>query len=352
MINKRYTSNSNLTFKLLKLIGSPFIIQEYAEPLRRKEVKNLFYHAIKNRITLLYLETLGRHNKLYDLENIYHKNDARCFKIYDAMAQISEFLNDLYIEHAIFKSIKPFPDASVDIDTIIFDSEQYSFVIKQFIKAGYSLLGYGPQSVTFFDEEAKVGIDLYREIAVSWVIYLDKKKLRKNITLKTLPNKKRAYTLEIQADLLSMIAHSVMKEQFFSLAEYYTFLIWLNEMNKKNIDTFKRLTISNNLCIPTKSFITIAAAIHNEIFDKIPSKMSLLLRDLGIENVEVNRLGQNSFQTPYKYHSLTVSRSLLNKIREKKFKESFALQIYKMMNPYFTNTILSGIIDHVIRETY
>ena len=341
----------NSTLKLLKAIGSPFVHEEYSKPFR-EEISALYLHAIKNRVPLLYLDTLDKQKKLFNLKATYCKQYSRYLKIFDAMAHVSDFLSSLDVEHAIFKSIKPFPDASVDVDTLIFDSKKYEKLIRSCPKAGWKMLGYGPQSATFFDSEAEVGIDLYREVAVSWVIYLDKEKLKRYFARRILPNKKGVYSFRVEADLLATIAHSVIKEQIFTLAEYYTLLISLERMKMTEIERFKGLVETNNMVVPVKSFITLIAVLHKEAFGIIPRKLAVLLYELGSDGLEEKRLRQNDFQTPHKYHFLTLLKSLLGKLKEEKARKSMALQGFNMMQPRFAKSVVAGVLDHIIRETY
>jgi len=341
----------NSTVKLLKAIGSPFVNERRCEAFAEEEVPALYLHAIKNRIPLLYLDTLNRQNKLFDLKPVYCREYSRYLKIFDTMAEVSDFLSSLNVEHVIFKSIRPYPDASVDIDTLIFDSEKYERALKSFLKTGWNILGYGPQSATFFDSEAQVGIDLYREIAVSWVIYLDKRKLEKHIVRIRLPNNKYVSTLQPEADLVAIIAHSVIKEQVYTMAEFYTFLKLLKMMKRKEVENLIEL-IRTDILVVAKSFISVTLALHKEAFGFIPEKLAVLSSELGREGLEENRLAQSAFHTPHKYHYLTLVRSLMGKLKEEKTRKSMAMQGFKMMDLGFTRTVVAGIVDHMTRETY
>jgi hypothetical protein len=73
---------------------------------------------------------------------------------------------------------------------------------------------------------------------------------------------------------------------------------------------------------------------------------------LGEENFETTRLIQKDFETPHKYHPITVAKSLLEIAKGNKTRNSMATQIYQMLNPRFTKKFLKDIIQHVKRETY
>jgi hypothetical protein len=355
-LTSSYISNDgnmmNSTIKLLRILGSPLIFREYQKPLQEKEIPILYVHAIKNRIPLLYLDNLKKQKKLFNLEPVYREGYLRWLKILDAMARLSDFLNSLDIEHAIFKSIKPYPDASVDIDILIFDPREYQEAVKMLPKAGWNILGYGPQSITFFDSIAKVGIDLYREIAASCIVYVDKRKLRKCVIQRMLPNGKYVHTLELEADLTTIIAHSVIKEQVYTLAEYYTFLNYLKIMRIKEVENFVNLMKIHKMMAAVKPFISVTIALHREAFCCVPEKLAFLSNMVGVESLEQSRLAQNLFQTPHKYHLLTLFKSLKNKLEEEKTRKSVATQISNMMRPQFTKTFVEGLISHVMRETY
>ena len=342
----------NLTMELLKIVGSPFTPEVRQGTLQEKELRMLYLHAVKNRMRLLYLETLKEREELFDLKPRYSEQYSRYLKIFDAMARVSNFLDSLDVKHAIFKSIRPYPSATVDVDTLVFDSDEYQEAVKAMLKAGWEMLGYGPQSITFFDSEAKVGIDMYREVAVSWVVYLDKRKLKRYVIRMTLPNKKGVSTLRPEADLVAIIAHSVIKEQVYALADYYTFLYHLKRMKMREIENLIDLIKINNVVTAAKSYVSITAALHREACGWVPEKLAMLLNELGVESLEVKRLTQSLFQTPYKYHPLTLLKSLINKLAEEKTRKSVATQFLNMMRPGFAKSVVNGLLDHIIRETY
>jgi hypothetical protein len=342
----------NPTLKLLRVVGSPFIFEKSLEPFSEEEASELYLHAVKNRISLLYLDALYKKNKLFALKSTYRKQYARYIKIFDTMVKVSDFLRSSNVEHAIFKSIKPFPDASVDIDTLIFDSEEYEKAIKIFPTMGYKMLGYGPQSVTFFDSHGEVGIDLYREIAVSWIIYLDKKNLERYIVHAKLPDDRYVNTLAPEADLTAIIAHSLIKEQMYTLAEFYTILGHLRKMNMDELKNLTALIKTNSLASVARSLISITLALHSQAFSFVPKKLAVLSEDLERDVLEERRLEQNAFETPHKYHFLMLAKSLMGKLWDQKTRKSLATQGYEMLRISFARNVFGQILDHITRETY
>lgn len=343
----------NLTIKLLRTIGSPFTSTIKTPIHNEGEIRKLYLHAIKNRIPLLYLETLEKRGKLTELGSQYNKRYARHLKIYDLMVIVSKLLSSANIEHAIFKSIRPYPAEASDVDVLILDSNTYGEAIETMSKAGYRTLGHGPQSITFYDPVARVGIDLYREVALSYIIYLDKRKLVGCVTKRGLPNNRDVSTLMLEADLIAIIAHSLIKEQMYTLAEYYTFLKCLTKMSTEKIDDFIELAKKNSMISGLRSFCAITLSLHEVAFREIPRKLEILADEFGLEIFERKLLEQRMFETPQKYHMMTIARILIEKLRkEEKTRKSMALQILKMSNPSFTRSIFKDIIYHLTRETY
>ena len=343
----------NLTIELLRKIGQPFPSTSKKPIPSEDEIQKLYLHAIKNRIPLLYLEILKKQGKLAGLVTQYNERYTRHLKIYDLMALVSKLLSYADIEHAVFKSIRPYPTEASDVDVLILDSNRYGAAIKTMSKAGYDILGYGPQSITFYDPIAHAGIDLYREVALSYIIYLDKRKLFVYATKRELPNNQDVNTLMPEGDLVAIIAHSMLKEQMYTLAEYYTFLNHLAKMSTEKIDDFIELAKTNGMISAVKSFCAITTALHTVAFQEIPRELQMLANAFDSETFERKRLEQRMFETPHKYHMLTIARVLLEKLRkEEKTRESMALQIFKMSKPSFARSIFRDIIYHLRRQTY
>ena len=268
------------------------------------------------------------------------------------MGRISNLLTSFDLEHVIFKSIRPYPDESVDIDTIVFSWDQYQEAAKLLPKHGYPIDGVGPESITYFDPKAEVGIDLYRDVAVSCFIYLDKMKLRKYVTSMILPNEKQVCTFQLEADIIAIIAHSVIKEQMYTLAEYFTFLGHLDKMNNRQLESLLSLSKTNNIETAVRAFITITKRLCKEAYGNIPSKLEFLSNALGMDVLEERKLMDEKLRTPHRYHILTILKSITGKLHEKKTRVSVKSQALSMLQPRFTKDAIERISTHLTRETY
>ena len=298
----------DLTVELLRLMGSPFArerpIQAPLELRDHSELMKLCKLSEKNRMLFFYLEkarTLDSRTFSVD----YEKEDARRLIMNDSISKASEILSQARIEYAVFKTVRPYESTTVDIDVIIF-REQYAKAVKAMQEARYSFIAQGPMSTTLWDKEANIGIDLYDEVAVSSITYIDKRKLVDYVTEIELPNNRSVKTLKPEADLACIIAHSVIKEQMYTLAEYYSFIYYLRVMDVSN---FLQIVKESHIKGPAKAHATITALLHQTALEIIPDPLCQILNAIGIDNLEAAQLLTRKFETPHKYHPITIGRS-------------------------------------------
>ena len=340
----------NPTIELLKIIGSPFATA--IEPLiGEHERRRLHTYAVQNRIPLLYLEILEKEGRIGGLKPIYTHSYARYLKLLDLMVEVSLLLEGAGIEYSIFKTIRPYLAETSDIDILVLDNEEYKEAV-EVLRERWGLKGYGPQSMTFYDPDADLGIDLHKEIAVSYIVYLDKEKLRRYTTRKKLPNGGHVTTLTSQADLLAVMAHSTIKEQIFSLADYFTFLYCLAEMNVQEVSDLIRLVKDNANIRAAMPFLAITSMLHEASYGETPKKLTKILIELKVKSIETNNLWKNGMKMPHKYSLLTVIKAVLEKSKEEKMRRSVVSQMWKMLRPSFTRSVIEGVLDHYKRETY
>lgn len=338
----------SLTIELLRFLGSPFA-HSTIYLLNQSRSVQLHEYSVKNRMLFFYLQTISK-KSLRDFAIFYQKERTKYLKTINAVSRASQVLTNENIRHAIFKTVRPYESTTVDIDILIFgDKNNYIRSIKAMQSAGYKLIVRGPRSTTFHDSKINIGIDLYEQVAVSYLTYIDKERLVDYVTTTRLPNGEPVKTLKPEADLIAIIAHSIIKEQMYTLSEYYTFIHYLKQMNIHNfIQTVKQ----NNLTSATRTHAALTALLHKAAHNTTPSELQQILNNLGEEKFETTRLIKNNFKTPHKYHPITVAKSLLEITKGKKTRNSMATQIYHMLNPNFSKKFLKASMVHVIRETY
>jgi hypothetical protein len=338
----------NPTLRLLRFIGSPFVANTLE--IDGENISELDQVSLKNRIRFLFLETLREKGNLGDLETIYAQEKKRCAVGFEAMCRVSKILADSGIQYALFKTIRPYTFTTVDIDIVIFgDGLHFWKAVESLQMAGYNLAARGPSSCTLRDPKANLGVDLYKEIAVSFLTYMDKRKLNNFVTVLKLGNGGSVKSLKPEADLASIIAHSVIKEQMYTLSEYYTFVHYLK---KFNVQSFLEIVKQNNLVYATRTHLSITAFLHRVAHEFVPEELQQILDVFGEENMEKSRLIGSKLETPHKYHPITVARSLLEIAKGKEVIKSVGAQLIHMLNPNISRDFLIKLVNHVRRETY
>jgi hypothetical protein len=376
----------NPVLKLLRIIGSPFLEEKLFE-VTEIESLDLYALAVKNKIPLLYLETIKRHNGLKELHSYYQKELLRYSNFLKCLSKISNILNSLKFDYCIFKTIKPFPAVPGDIDVLILGGDHmFKEAIKSLLKTGfvpqlpdlvdvsalrseedyeravevlskptygekYGLRHISPKGADFIDPDSGVDIDLQKELALSYIVYLDKKSFIGRLMEEKLPDGVRVQTPLPELDLTIVIVHSLM-EQMFLLGEFYTLLYRIYEMDYERIESFVAILRENKLLNAARSFLTVSAVLHEKAFRTIPEKVESLLDRLGYDYYEEKRFGFYEFRVPYKYGIRTATKVFLEKIKERRFMESVGVQMLKVLNPKLARLVVKSIIDMRRREYY
>lgn len=337
----------SLTIEILRTLGSPFA----PAVKKQKETTTLataFEFSRKNRMLFFYMDRMNAFNQT-DFSVFYEKENMRRIEMEHAVAKVSRVLASSNIKHAVFKTIRPYKSTTVDIDTLILKDGDYVKSIEAMKKAGYRLIVRGPRSTTMWDREANIGVDLYEQIAVSFITYIDKQTLKEYFITKALSDGEQIQTMRPEADLACIIAHSIMKEQLYTLSEYYTFLYYLEQLN---VEKFLEIAKSNNLTSATRIHTAITALLHRTAHGNTPEKLNRILNYLGEEDFETTRVIQHNYSTPHKYHSITIVRSLLEIAKSSTVRKSMSIQLYQIAHPVFARKFLNSLLGHVIRETY
>lgn len=355
------------TIQLLRIIGSPFIPDSYCElPKNKNEAIELYNYALKNKIGLIYLNRLKDKNKLDDfgLELKYEEEQSRYNKQSITLERISMLLNSYDSNYAIIKSIYPFPATPNDIDIIYFGSDdEYNIVMEKICNSNYvEIKGYADSEQRMIHDLRECehtnkqkkdvyDIDLYKKLSASYIIYIDKEKLRKYIT----ELNKNGYMTKIlmsEAELALSIMHSIIPEQLFTLLIYYSSLYYLNQMNSIEIDSFINIVKFNNIVFPVRSHFSLISELHKAAYGFTPGKIYDILSILGENLDEKENLLKNNFKMPHHYSFLTIIKTLAEKTKEKECRKSIIKQMTYMLNPRLAKWVIDNIIWRNARETY
>lgn len=371
----------NPTIKLLRVIGTPLAEGTDSFASDAYESQGIYQLAVRNKISLLYLNALSRYGKLNELKAKYDEEQAKYLRFLDAIAKVTTILDAAGVDHVVFKTIKPYPAVPSDVDIMVLGNDIiHKEAIRALLKAGYTPLlsdvvntasltsekdyenameilskptydraHISPTGLTFIDGERNVHIDLQKDLAISYVIYMDKNKFGQHLTSIKVPNAGRVKTLASELDLATVIAHSLM-EQTYSLGEFYSFLYHLSVMDKEKASDFIKIVKQNRLKAAVRALATITAKLHQVAYGAVPKRLEFILDELGFDASEAKNLEQNSFKTPHKYKLFTVTRFLLEKMKEPRFRRSVAVQMLKMLDPRLARLVIGEIIQMRRRE--
>jgi len=358
----------NITMNLLRRIGSPFVPeQKQTLPENKREAQELYAHATKNKIGLLYLESLKNQEKIeeFGLESEYREESEKHEQQVITAIRVAKLLNSFDVNYVVFKSFMPYSAVPNDVDIVHLGSEEgYKKVEEMMVQAGYiQFFGIGKteSQVMFHDsrggdhlgghEKDIYDIDIYRMIAASHIIYLDKKKFVKYVTEMTVSDV-QVKVLEPEAELVAIITHSIIPEQLCTLSVYYAMLHYLAKMNHKYVDKFVHIVEENDVIFLTRAHCSLVAELHQAAHGFVPEKLNEVLIKLGGEVQEKRYLIETNFKMPHLYSRYTIIRALLEKTKEKTFRKSVIRQGLSMLNPMFANWVISEVIRRRRRETY
>ena len=354
---KTHSQSDSLTRQFLRIVGSPFVSNTKenfgSEQIDFRNISKLYYYASKNRMRLLYLEALNRLNKLDFLKDEYDKLILQYAKTNEVINRASIVLNKSGVPYALFKSVRPYEEVTVDIDVLVFGLiSDYKKVIRILYREGYVFLGDGPLSTTFRDSQAGISLDIYYEVGVSHIIYMNKNNLKAAIDTRNVTENQFVLSLSPEADLLAVIAHSVVKEHMYVLSEYFTTLYYLVNMNEDSLKSFLTLVDKCKLRLAVKTHLGITALLHYKAHGLLPDSLARLLKMLDVNSLELSRIEKMGFEIPYKYHPITIVNVLFEKFREKKALRSLATQLFSLLNLSFTSSFIKDVLQHITRKAY
>ena len=357
----------NPTLNLLRVIGSPFV-SERELPNGKEEALEQYNYATKNKIGLAYLESLKSRGKLeeFELKPEYEEEQKKHNEQVVTTIRISELFNSFGVNYAIFKSIMPFPATPNDVDIIHFGSdEEYGKAAETMLRSDYiEVEGQADAEQRMFHDSRDgelsphpnkkdvYDVDVYHKISASYVLYLDKRKLEKYVSEISISNN-RLKVLKPEAELVTIIIHSIIPEMLCTLFVYYATIHYMDKMNSKDIRSFIDVAKENKVLFSVKAHCSLIAELHNAAHGFVPEKIEKILSELGEVAREKKILLDNGFRMPHKYSLFTIAGILIGKSRETTFGRSLIKQmLYMLISPRLSKWVISEIIWRRRRETY
>ncbi len=348
----------NKTKKLLRVIGSPFAKGQ--EIPQASEVHQLYAHAIKNKMPLLFLEAINKQNMLGELRADYDKQCARYTDFLNAVSRVCRLLDAADVDYAIIKTISPFMAVPNDIDVLALGTKNnYAKAIETLSGAGYKpplseKATTGPRTDILQAPETGFLIDLQKEMGAHHIIDFSKKNLHEHLWQVDLENGQRHFwTVTPQADLAITVGHSLIAEQLYTLSEYYITLYYLDKMSKGEISDFVSIVRENCLAFAVGTYLALTATLHEAVHDKKVEKLDALLAELGRGSSEAKRAVKNGLKMTHRFRLSTVFRVLMEKVKEREARKSIGRQMVSLVTePRNTVTLIKEVFWRRTRETY
>lgn len=329
-----------------------------SEVLENRNLVVLFNLALKNKIPLPYLDVVRKLGKP-EYEQLYtqfiEKEKTQLCQIRD----LAELLSGQNISYVVFKTLKPFPYVASDVDLLFFNNNSSTKALNLFLKKGYQQLDSIPPNLTVFNSERSTKVDLYGEVTVSRIAYLDKRKLHKYITETTVFDTK-VPVLTPEVELLSVIAHSFYKEQLYTLSDFYTIVANVDKFTVQQEITFVESAREQHVeyaCILT---LELTSLLYSFFFNKKLQKIEKILSELDYGKFVTQAIRRvlnqilKTFKLPYKYDYVTVFVGFIEKIlKDENAKRCLPFQMRdSFSNPRFSARFIEEIANHILRETY
>ncbi|MBS7612452.1 hypothetical protein KEJ27_09710, partial [Candidatus Bathyarchaeota archaeon] len=309
-------------------------------------VPELYSIAERNKIPLMYLNTINPQERQKLSEYNYHY--TRLQRLVDLMTEISRLFSKEGINYVIFKTLRPYPEDVSDIDVLNMGSHSdYKKMVELLRGSNYLFMEKCAYCTTFQDYKTRfrteVMIDLYDEISISHLIYLDKRKLSNCIMEKLLPGGFMVRVFAPEAELLVTIAHSAIKENMYILAEYYVTLHYLALMDQTSIENFIGLIKKNKLVKACRWHLTITSILHKLAHGFVPEKLSNLLLRLDRSWSRAYKQILESDYPPYKCDPATLASIFKEKLQDNAFRRSLCAQMFMPLTKTFTTRLLTKL---------
>jgi len=341
----------NNTQRLLQVLGSPFCD---GTPVQADGSEELYAYSYKNKMPLFYLDRLKQAGKLGPLEARYNDMHGKYVTFLESTARVGHLLDSAGIGYVIYKTIRPYPTRPNDIDVLTLAPEGgLADASQALLNGGYVTWRdtFSPHARRLRDPVADMNVDLAGEIAASHVIYLDKRKLATSVCRQEVPGAHDVSGFEPEAELVTVIAHSVIGEQAYTLGEYETVTRMLAAMDDARTDRFVTLLRQCNMTFAARVHLTITVELHQQSHGFVPERLAALARQLGTDSGELARLRATGLAMPHSYRSATVVRALAEKLHEKRALRSMGKQVVTLtVRPRFARQVFHDIIVRRTRE--
>jgi len=326
------------TLLLIKSIGLPGLIEgEGNLPINDLSILQL---AELNKIPLFFLESLRILEKYPPFEIQLSRYRDKQRKTLNLIAMVSGLIEESGIHYTIFKTLKPFPYTPSDIDILLRSKSDLASIVQILMKRGFKPLNRGLYGLNMFSIEYGINIDITTEIAVAGLIYLPKNLVFEHVNIVKI-NGFRVRTLKYHAEIVVAAAHSLYKEQMYTLSDYYTFAL--------HFDQFKAAQelARQAYVVPA---LDVALCLTNTITSAIlGSKDVSAMSHEDIDGDVMKKVLDSHLNFPLKYDISTLFRLFSRKLLED---QSFRESLPSFLKSMFTMDFYKHAVSHIVRQSY
>jgi len=339
MVQMQFSRENSKSISLVRHIGIPNICKPILK-LENNSFPTFLATAEQNKIPLFFLKTAACGIKNHDVQYVLSQYEKKHKNTLDLITSTAQLLEKIGACYSFLKTLKPFPYTPSDIDVLLWSNENLGTIVKILKSQGCIPLEKSAYGITMFSPKYKMNLDLTTQIAVSGLIYVDKESLSSCISQFEIGGS-IVQTLKPSADLLVVAAHSIFKEQTYTLSDYYTFVL-LTQYWKEAAKLAKELHLKHafNTVLKMTEAVTIIA------FGSANSLMKSF-EEVGITNAEETS-GQE-FELPKKYDLATLSIAFLKKIKDDPMSKKSLFHIAQSASH---PTFYKRLLEHALRKTY
>ena len=300
-----------------------------------------FYSLLKlakeNKIPLLFLKAVPFDSIVKPFLEDYEKQYENTLKL---IAFTADSFERKKIGYALFKTLKPFPYTPSDIDIILSSEEDLSIATDELKRQGCKILDQDNYGLTIFSPKHKMSIDLTTQIAVSGLVYVDKKPFFDHVY--SIKINETIVQVPVPAlELLVNSAHSLYKEQTYTLSDFYTHLMlkqYWSEATKlaESLHIGQAFDFTLRLTKQITSYCCSSSSLEGKKY-------------IGSKTASSNSAISEEIELPKKYDLSFLIIAMMKKIIEDPVtRSSFPIFARSLSNLSFYTRIL----EHATRKTY
>ena len=322
---------------LTKFIGIPNVCAPDTSQLTDDNFSQFLKLAKKNKVSFLFLKNVK--SKVANFpESLFLSYEEQYNNAVGLTKFVAAHLKEAHVPYTFFKTIKPFPYLPSDVDVLLFSNNDLTKVIKSLENQGCKVLDGDAYGVTMYSPEYNLNIDLTTQIAVTGLSYVDKFSLLDHVVNADFHGTK-IRSLSPASDLLVVTAHSILKEQMFTLSDYY-FLVMLVKHWTEAANLAQKFYLTSAL----KTIFSMTAALTVNVFGPTNPLMDDF-SSLGITHVVDY---DKNFELPKKYALDTILVEFLRKIKD----PSTTNSLPSAVKSFFTPDFYIKALTHITRKKY